>query len=292
VYIGCQAPDEVDIFKEAVETAANADEVILIVGTNSDWETEGNDRADFNLPSNQNKLIEAILEANQNTTLIINTGSPVHMPWANKAKAIVQTWFAGQEFGNALVDILTGEVNPSGKLPTTFPARIEDTPAYKIYPGNDLQMNYDEKLLVGHRWYEKHSIKPLFCFGHGLSYTNFKYQNLEVTVNEGFSVSCKFEVQNVGDISGLEIAQCYVSFAEAQGDEPCKTLRGFVKEKIGANQIQKIEIMLEARNFSYWSVETNTWQIRKGSYGIHIGSSAENIRLEASINLEQALEVL
>jgi beta-glucosidase len=204
----------------------------------------------------------------------------------------VQTWFAGQEFGNALVDILSGEVNPSGKLPTTFPARIEDTPAYKIYPGNDLQMNYDEKLLVGHRWYEKHSIKPLFCFGHGLSYTNFKYQNLEVTVNEGFSVSCKFEVQNVGDISGLEIAQCYVSFAEAQGDEPCKTLQGFVKEEIGANQIQKIEIMLEARNFSYWSVETNTWQIRKGSYGIHIGSSAENIRLEASINLEQALEVL
>ena len=292
LYIGCQAPDQVDIFQEAIETAANADEVILVVGTNSDWETEGNDRADFNLPSNQNKLIEAILEANQNTTLIINTGSPVHMPWANKAKAIVQTWFAGQEFGNALVDILSGEVNPSGKLPTTFPAKIEDTPAYKIYPGNDLQMNYDEKRLVGHRWYEKKSIKPLFSFGHGLSYTNFQYQNLEVTVNDGFSVSCKFEVQNVGDISGLEIAQCYVSFAEAQQDEPCKTLQGFAKEEIGANQIQKIEIILNARNFSYWSVETNTWQIRKGSYRIHIGSSSENIFLEASINLEQALAVL
>ena len=120
----------------------------------------------------------------------------------------------------------------------------------------------------------------------------FKYQNLEVTVNDGFSVSCKFEVQNVGDISGSEIAQCYVSFAEAQQDEPCKTLQGFVKEEIGANQIQKIEIILKARNFSYWSVETNTWQIRKGSYGIHIGSSSENIFLEANINLEQALEVL
>jgi beta-glucosidase len=107
-----------------------------------------------------------------------------------------------------------------------------------------------------------------------------------------FSVSCKFEVQNVGDISGLEIAQCYVSFAEAQQDDPCKTLQGFAKEEIGANQIQKIEIILNARNFSYWSVETNTWQIRKGSYRIHIGSSSENIFLEASINLEQALEVL
>ncbi len=210
VYIGCQAPDDVDIFQEALETASHADDVILIVGTNSDWETEGNDRADFNLPANQNKLIEAILEANQNTVVVINTGSPIHMPWEKKAKAIIQTWFAGQEFGNALVDILSGEVNPSGKLPTTFPVKIEDTPAYKNYPGKDLQMNYDEKLLVGHRWYEANSIKPLFCFGHGLSFTNFNYQNLEVTTGSDFVVTCKFEIQNTGDISGLEIAQCYV----------------------------------------------------------------------------------
>jgi beta-glucosidase len=123
VYIGCQAPDEVDIFQEALETASHADDVILIVGTNSDWETEGNDRADFNLPANQNKLIEAILEVNQNTVVVINTGSPIHMPWEKKAKAIIQTWFAGQEFGNALVDILSGEVNPSGKLANNLPSQ-------------------------------------------------------------------------------------------------------------------------------------------------------------------------
>ena len=204
VYIGCQAPDEVDIFQEALETASHADDVILIVGTNSDWETEGNDRADFNLPANQNKLIEAILEANQNTVVVINTGSPIHMPWEKKAKAIIQTWFAGQEFGNALVDILSGEVNPSGKLPTTFPVKIEDTPAYKNYPGKNLQMNYDEKLLVGHRWYESNSIKPLFCFGHGLSFTSFNYQNLEVTTSSDFDVTCKFEIQNTGDISEFQ----------------------------------------------------------------------------------------
>ena len=291
VYIGCQAPDEVDIFQEALETASHADEVILIVGTNSDWETEGNDRADFNLPANQNKLIEAILEANQNTVVVINTGSPIHMPWEKKAKAIIQTWFAGQEFGNALVDILSGEVNPSGKLPTTFPVKIEDTPAYKNYPGKNLQMNYDEKLLVGHRWYESNSIKPLFCFGHGLSFTSFNYQNLEVTTGSDFVVTCKFEIQNTGDISGLEIAQCYVGFASPLPGEPYKTLQGFIKEEIGANELKKVEIKLRPRNFSYWSVETNTWQIREGSYQILIGSSSENILLQANINLEQALEV-
>ena len=291
VYIGCQAPDEVDIFQEALETASHADDVILIVGTNSDWETEGNDRADFNLPANQNKLIEAILEANQNTVVVINTGSPIHMPWEKKAKAIIQTWFAGQEFGNALVDILSGEVNPSGKLATTFPVKIEDTPAYKNYPGKNLQMNYDEKLLVGHRWYESNSIKPLFCFGHGLSFTSFNYQNLEVTTGSDFVVMCKFEIQNTGDISGLEIAQCYVGFASPLPGEPYKTLQGFVKEEIGANELKKVEIKLGPRNFSFWSVETNTWQIREGSYQILIGSSSENILLQANINLEQALEV-
>ena len=291
VYIGCQTPDEVDIFQEALETASNADEVILIVGTNSDWETEGNDRADFNLPANQNKLIEAILEANQNTVVVINTGSPIHMPWEKKAKAIIQTWFAGQEFGNALVDILSGEVNPSGKLPTSFPVKIEDTPAYKNYPGKDLQMNYEEKLLVGHRWYEANSIKPLFCFGHGLSYTSFNYKNLEVATGSDFVVTCKFEIQNTGDISGLEIAQCYVGPASPVPGGPCKTLQGFVKEEIGARELKKVEIKLGPRNFSFWSVETNTWQIREGSYQILIGSSSENILLQANINLEQALEV-
>jgi beta-glucosidase len=291
VYIGCQTPDEVDIFQEAIETASHADEVILIVGTNSDWETEGNDRADFNLPANQNKLIEAILEVNQNTVVVINTGSPIHMPWEKKAKAIIQTWFAGQEFGNALVDILSGKVNPSGKLPTSFPVKIEDTPAYKNYPGKDLQMNYEEKLLVGHRWYEANSIKPLFCFGHGLSFTSFNYKNLEVTTGSDFIVTCKFEIQNTGDISGLEIAQCYVGPASPLPGEPCKTLQGFVKEEIGAHELKKVEIKLGPRNFSFWSVETNAWQIREGSYQILIGSSSENILLQANINLEQALEV-
>ena len=285
IYIGCQAPDKVNLFDEALEVASAADQVILIVGTNSDWETEGNDRSDFNLPVNQNHLIEEVLRVNPNTLVVLNTGSPVKMPWADKAEAIMQTWFAGQEFGNALVDIITGEINPSGRLPTSFPKNIEDTPAFNSYPGKDLQMNYDEKLLVGYRWYDKKNIKTLFPFGHGLSYTNFEYSDLEVDVHATNMASCKFSVRNTGQVAGIETAQCYVSFKTIDDSEPEKTLQGFSKIALNPNDESSIEINLNSRNFSSWNVAKRSWEVRAGSYEILIGSSAENILLQTTINL-------
>jgi beta-glucosidase len=285
IYIGCQAPDKVNLFDEALEVASAADQVILIVGTNSDWETEGNDRSDFNLPVNQNHLVEEVLRVNPNTLVVLNTGSPVKMPWADKAEAIMQTWFAGQEFGNALVDIITGEINPSGRLPTSFPKNIEDTPAFNSYPGKDLQMNYDEKLLVGYRWYDKKNIKTLFPFGHGLSYTNFEYSDLEVDVHPKNMVSCKFSVRNTGQVAGIETAQCYVSFKTIDDSEPEKTLQGFSKIALNPNDESSIEINLNSRNFSSWNVAKRSWEVRAGSYEILIGSSAENILLQTTINL-------
>jgi beta-glucosidase len=285
IYIGCQAPDKVNLFDEALEVASAADQVILIVGTNSDWETEGNDRSDFNLPVNQNHLIEEVLRVNPNTLVVLNTGSPVKMPWADKAEAIMQTWFAGQEFGNALVDIITGEINPSGRLPTSFPKNIEDTPAFNSYPGKDLQMNYDEKLLVGYRWYDKKNIKTLFPFGHGLSYTNFEYSDLEVDVHPKNMASCKFSVRNTGQVAGIETAQCYVSFKTIDDSEPEKTLQGFSKIALNPNDESSIKINLNSRNFSSWNVAKRSWEVRAGSYEILIGSSAENILLQTTINL-------
>ena len=285
IYIGCQAPDKVNLFDEALEVASAADQVILIVGTNSDWETEGNDRSDFNLPVNQNHLIEEVLRVNPNTLVVLNTGSPVKMPWADKAEAIMQTWFAGQEFGNALVDIITGEINPSGRLPTSFPKNIEDTPAFNSYPGKDLQMHYDEKLLVGYRWYDKKNIKTLFPFGHGLSYTNFEYSDLEVDVHPKNMVSCKFSVRNTGQVAGIETAQCYVSFKTIDDSEPEKTLQGFSKIALNPNDESSVEINLNSRNFSSWNVVKRSWEVRAGSYEILIGSSAENILLQTTINL-------
>jgi beta-glucosidase len=284
IYIGCQPPDKVNLFDEAINAANESDQVVLIVGTNSDWETEGNDRSDFNLPANQNHLIEEVLKANPNTIVVLNTGSPVKMPWVDKADAIIQTWFAGQEFGNALVDLMTGAINPSGKLPTSFPINLEDTPAYKCYPGKDLQMEYEEKLLVGYKWYDKQNIKTLFPFGYGLSYTKFTYSNLKIQQDKD-DILCTFNVQNSGNCSGAETAQCYVAYKGATEEEPLKTLQGFDKTLLAPDEDSQIQISLNRRNFSYWNTDKKEWEVKSGSYEIMIGSSAEDIHLQSEINL-------
>jgi beta-glucosidase len=285
IYIGCQAPDKVNLFDEALSVASAADQVILIVGTNSDWETEGNDRSDFNLPANQNYLIEEVLKKNSNTLIVLNTGSPVKMPWADKAQAIMQTWFAGQEFGNALVDVITGAINPSGRLPTSFPKNIEDTPAFNSYPGKELQMDYEEKLLVGYRWYDKKDIQTLFPFGHGLSYTDFNYTDLQVQIQSQNAVSCKFSIENIGEVYGVETAQCYVGFKINNDSEPKKTLQGFKKIELNSGNKSEVEIILDKRSFSSWNEADRNWEVRSGSYEILIGSSAEKILLQTTIGL-------
>ena len=285
IYIGCQPPDKIDLLDEALNIAKEVDEVILLVGTNSDWETEGNDRVDFNLPGEQNTLIEKVLEINPNAIIVLNTGSPVDMPWVNKAKSILQSWYAGQEYGDALFEILTGLVNPSGKLPTTFPKHIEDTPAYSCYPGENLQMSYDEKLLIGYKWYERKKIEPLFHFGHGLSYTNFEYSNLRISNSDKNNFTCSFNIENVGDISGFEISQCYISFMNCDEDEPIKKLQGFDKTYINSGEIKKIEICLDSKSFSTWDIKNHQWEIKKGVFNILIGSSSNDIKLKDSINL-------
>ena len=285
IYIGCQPPDKIDLLDEALNIAKEVDEVILLVGTNSDWETEGNDRVDFNLPGEQNTLIEKVLEINPNAIIVLNTGSPVDMPWVNKAKSILQSWYAGQEYGDALFEILTGLVNPSGKLPTTFPKHIKDTPAYSCYPGENLQMSYDEKLLIGYKWYDRKKIEPLFHFGHGLSYTNFEYSNLRISNSDRNDFTCSFDIKNVGDVSGFEISQCYISFMNCDEDEPIKKLQGFDKTYINSGEIKKIEICLDSKSFSTWDIKNHQWEIKKGVFNILIGSSSNDIKLKDSINL-------
>ena len=285
IYIGCQPPDKIDLLDEALKIAKEVDEVILLVGTNSDWETEGNDRVDFNLPGEQNTLIEKVLDINPNAIIVLNTGSPVNMPWVNKAKSILQSWYAGQEYGDALFEILTGLVNPSGKLPTTFPKRIEDTPAYSCYPGENLQMSYDEKLLIGYKWYDRKKIEPLFHFGHGLSYTNFEYSNLRINNSYKNDFTCSFDIENVGDVSGFEISQCYISFMNSDEDGPIKKLQGFDKTFINSGEIKKIEICLDSKSFSTWDIKNHQWEIKKGVFNILIGSSSNDIKLKDSINL-------
>ena len=285
VQIGMQAPDQFDLMDEATSLASESDAVILIVGTNSDWETEGNDRASLALPSNQDELIENICKVNKNTVVVLNTGSPCEMPWSGNAEAILQCWFPGQEFGNSLSDILFGEVNPSGKLPTTFPHKISDTPAYSTYPGKDLQMDYEEGLFIGYRWYDKEKIKPLFPFGHGLSYTTFEYSNLRAVPPKGTSSVAAFEVdiRNSGNIAGKEIVQGYVSVSNSQIDRPNKELKKFDKVFLEPGETKKVQFELSERDLSFWSIETQTWQVEPAEYIFEVGASANDIRETASV---------
>jgi beta-glucosidase len=207
------------------------------------------------------------------------------MPWINKAKAVIQSWYAGQEYGNALVDILIGVTNPSGKLPTTFPVNLSDTPAFESYPGRNLQMDYDEKLLVGYKWYDKNLIEPLFPFGHGLSYTEFEYSELKIKkdMNDGFI--CSYTIKNTGDTSGSEISQCYVRPNESDNNEPIKTLQSFDKTFLNPGESKEIEILLSKRNFSSWDLLKNYWDIKYKEYDILIGSSSRDIKLIERIKL-------
>ena len=285
VQIGMQAPDQFDLMEEAKSIAKEADAVILIVGTNSDWETEGNDRSNLDLPSNQDELIEEVCKLNKNTVVVLNTGSPCLMPWAEEAGSILQCWFPGQEFGNSLSDIIFGKTNPSGKLPTTFPKSIKDTPAYATYPGKDLQMDYEEGLYIGYRWYDKEEIDPLFPFGHGLSYTSFEYSNLRAIPPKGNAsvAAFEFEICNTGDVAGKEIIQGYVKVSDSKIDRPRKELKKFTKISLEPGETQKIKFELSERELSFWNVDLHAWQVEPAEYIFEVGASAKDIRGSASV---------
>ena len=283
VQFGCLPPDKINLLDEAKKLAMTSEAVIIVAGTNSDWETEGNDRKNLELPCNQDELINQITEINSNCVVVLNTGAPVSMSWSKKPKAIIQSWFGGQEYGNALMDIIFGKTNPSGKLPTSFPTKIEDTPAYSSYPGENSQMNYEEKLLIGYRWYEKKEIQPLFPFGHGLSYTSYKYENLKIE-KKAKNIFCTLEVSNIGKFDGKEIIQCYISSPITNEEEPIKTLQSFKKVKIKKGQTKTVKLKLNKRNFSYWDTTSKNWKIKEGDYQISIGSSSKNIHLKDKIS--------
>ena len=285
VQIGMQAPDQFNLMEEAATIAQDADAVILIVGTNSDWETEGNDRENLSLPSNQNELVETVCKLNRNTVVVLNTGSPCEMPWVEEANAILQCWFPGQEFGNSLADILFGTVNPSGKLPTTFPKKLSDTPAFPTYPGKDMQMDYEEGLFIGYRWYEREAIEPLFPFGHGLSYTTFEYSDLRAIPPKGESSVAAFEVavKNSGNLSGKEIVQGYIGSSSSQIERPNKELKKFDKVFLDPGESKTVIFELSERDLSFWNVETNTWQVEPAEYIFSVGSSATDIKETVSV---------
>jgi beta-glucosidase len=289
VAIGHQPPVAKDLIAEAVKLARKSDVVILVAGLNREWEAEGFDRVDMKLPGEQNELIRQVLKANKNTVIVLNAGSPLEMPWIDQAPTVLQLWYNSQEQGNALADVLFGDVNPSGKLPTTFPIHLEDNPAYTNYPGENDKVHYGEGIFVGYRYYDKKNIAPLFPFGHGLSYTKFSYSNLRLSSKKIFSdgkLKVKVDVTNTGRVTGKEVIQLYVRDVHSTFARPEKELKAFQKVELKPKQTKTVIFNLDREAFWYFETGLNAWCVEPGEFEILIGASSRDIRLSKLMTIE------
>ncbi|EJU05925.1 hypothetical protein DACRYDRAFT_127572 [Dacryopinax primogenitus] len=290
---GFEVHDEEESLQEAVDVAKSADAVIVIVGLNADWESEGYDRKDLELPRKTNELVSRVAKANTNHVVVMQSGSAVTMPWVDNVSALVQAWYLGNETGNAIADVLFGKVNPSGKMSITFPRRLEDTPSYLSYGNQNGKVRYAEDLFVGYKHYIVRDIKPLFPFGFGLSYTTFEYSNLEVgkSTSKGadFTAAVKLTLTNTGQIIGSEAVQVYIAPPEGLLTRPAFELKAFSKARdIPAGKEVKITLELDKYAVSYYDDQAMAWRADKGEYGVFIGASSDDIRLKGRLVLEES----
>jgi beta-glucosidase len=279
-----------DLLDEAVTAAKNADAVLLFVGNSADIEGEGFDRATIAMPAGQDRLIEAVLAVHPRAIVVLMNGAPVLMPWIMKAQSVLEAWFGGQEAGDAVCDVLFGAVNPSGKLPVTFPVAWEDCAAFPAYPGKDGKTRYDEGIFVGYRHFDQKGIEPLFPFGHGLSYTSFRYTNMKCTpVSTGKDQVCTVtvDVTNTGAREGAETVQFYVSDVRSSVPRPPKELKAFSKVMLGAGETQQVSVALPRSAFSFWDPESKRWTVEPGTFFISAGSSSRDLRQTGSITIDQ-----
>jgi len=278
--LGCMPKLAADPIAEAAALAAKSDVAIVFAGLTHEWESEGFDRPDMELPGEQVKLIEQVAAANPNTVVVINAGSPLSMNWLDKVAAVVWAWYPGQEGGNAIADVLFGDVNPSGKLPTTFPKRLQDNPAYLNYPGENGEVHYGEGLFVGYRYYDKKDIEPLFPFGYGLSYTTFEYSHL-VLVNTGDVIRVSVDVQNTGRRAGKETVQVYVRDDKSRLVRPEKELKAFAQVTLEPGETQTVILTLDKESLAYYDPLVKGWVAEVGEFKVLVGASSRDIRLAA-----------
>jgi beta-glucosidase len=283
IKLGHRRPAPPDLLDCAVELAANADAVIVMVGTNDDWETEGEDRSTMDLPGRQDELAARAVAANPNTVVVVNTGAPVTMDWADGAPAVVQAWFGGQEMGGALADVLFGDAEPGGRLPTTFPVRLEHNPSYGNFPGEFGELRYGEGVLLGYRWYEARHLPTRFPFGHGLSYSSFTLGEPTVAP-DGDTVTITVPVTNAGARRGCEVVQCYVAAPHSSAvTRPPKELKAFAKVWLDPGESATAELTLDARAFAYWDPSASDWHVAPGTYELHVGRSSADIAHVVSV---------
>jgi beta-glucosidase len=269
--------------EEYLSAAKKADAVIYFGGLSHGDDREAIDRPDMKLPNSQDEIISRLLGTNPNTVVFMVAGSAVEMPWADQAKSIVWGWYGGMEAGNAFADVLFGDINPSGKLPITLPAKLEDTAPIALDDYNEIESLYSEGVFIGYRWFEKQNIEPTFVFGHGLSYTSFDISNLQLstpTFNGEGDLTVSADVTNTGHVAGAEVIQLYLNDEEASVERPIKELKGFAKVFLKPGETKTIAIVLNKRDLSFWDIKTNDWLAESGQFKILLGSSLTNIHQE------------
>jgi len=270
----------------AAAIAQGCDAAIVFAGYPEQHEQEGSDRDSLELTGPQTELIRAVAKANPNTVVVLNSGAPVSMPWLEDVKAVLQAYYPGMEGGNAIARILFGEINPSGKLSVTYPKRLEDTPAYNNYPGGR-EVSYGEGIFVGYRHYDLRNIEPLFPFGHGLSYSDFDYQPIQIGYTKNvFPITIHASVKNVGSYAGKEVIQLYISDLQSSLPRPPKELKGFRKIDLLPGETGEVVFELDERAFSFFDPVLNKWRWEPGEFEISLGSSSRDIRQRMIFSLE------
>lgn len=275
----------IQMINEAKSVSKEADIVLLFVGLTEQYEAEANDRIHMNLPLNQSTLIGEVCAVNSNVVVILSGGAPVEMPWINNVKGLLNCYLAGQAGAGAIVDIISGKVNPSGKLAESYPLHLEDVPCSKYYPDRFAPF-YKESIYVGYRYYDTANKDVLFPFGYGLSYTEFDYDDINVNINDDDkTVSVSFKITNTGKRDGAEIAQVYVQSKSSAIYRAKKELKGFEKVFLKAGETKNIEIKLDERAFSFYNVKKGSWQIENCGYTVLVGASSRDIKLSSDLNI-------
>jgi beta-glucosidase len=271
--VGFRTPDPAPLLDRAAAAAADADVAVVFVGTSGDWETEGRDRDSFGLPGAQDELVRRVAAANPRTVVVVNAAATVDLPWADDVAAVLQCWFGGQEMAAGVADVLVGDVEPGGRLPTTIPVRIEHNPSHDNFPGENGELRYGEGLFMGYRGYEHRAIEPRFAFGHGLGYTSFAVG--EVTLS-GRTVAVP--VTNTGDRAGSEVVQVYVAPTAPRLARPPKELKAFAKVRLEPGESTTVELDLDDRAFAYWDPGQADWDEVSAKAGAMFGQAAEERR--------------
>ena len=281
------------LLNEAVQAAKAADVAVVFAGLTEEFEGEGYDRVDINMPTCHNNLISEVAKANPNTVVVLAGGSVVYMPWVNEVKGLLNSGLGGQAGGAAVADILTGRVNPSGKTAETYPVQFEDNPTYGNYPGGPVTSEHRESVYIGYRYYDTAGKEVLFPFGYGLSYTTFEYGDIKVSskdIKDTDTLKVTFKIKNTGDMDGAEVAELYVADKESTIFRPEKELRAFTKVFLKAGEEKEVTLEIGKRAFAYYNVNIGDWHVETGAFEILIGASSRDIRLSETVNVTSTVE--